>query len=51
MTVYAENLSARLLESREIEFYDEETVIFTMASPYMYDAAGELSEDISVEMR
>ena len=51
VTLYTENLSARLLENREIEFYnDGEEVIFTMTSPYMYDSAGELSEDIAVEM-
>ena len=51
VTVYAENLSARLLENREIELYnDSDEVIFTMTSPYMYDNAGELSEDITVEM-
>ena len=51
VTVYTENLSARLLENREIQFYNSsEEVIFTMASPYMYDSAGELSEDIAVEM-
>lgn len=51
VTVYTENLSARLLENREIEFYnDSDEVIFTMTSPYMYDNAGELSEDITVEM-
>ena len=51
VTLYTENLSARLLENREIEFYnDSEEVIFTMTSPYMYDSAGELSEDIAVEM-
>lgn len=51
VTVYTENLSARLLESREIEFYnDSDEVIFTMTSPYMYDSAGELSEDIAVKM-
>lgn len=50
-TVYAENPSARLLENREIEFYnDSDDVIFTMTSPYMYDSVGELSEDIIVEM-
>lgn len=51
VTVYTENLSARLLENREIEFYNDcDEVIFTMTSPYMYDSAGELSEDIAVEM-
>lgn len=51
VTVYTENLSARLLENREIEFYnDSDKVIFTMTSPYMYDSAGELSEDIAVTM-
>ena len=51
VTVYTENLSARLLENREIELYnDSGDVIFTMTSPYMYDSAGELSEEITVEM-
>ena len=51
VTVYTENLSARLLENQEIEFYnDSDEVIFTMTSPYMYDSVGELSEDIAVEM-
>ena len=51
VTVYAENLSARLLENREIEFYnDSGEVVFTMTSPYMYDSVGELSENITVEM-
>ena len=49
--MYTENLSARLLESREIQFYNSsDEVIFTMTSPYMYDSAGELSEDIDVEL-
>lgn len=51
VTVYTENLCARLLENREIEFYNSsDEAIFTMTSPYMYDNAGELSEDITVEM-
>ena len=51
VTVYTENLFARLLENREIEFYnDSDEVIFTMTSPYMYDSVGELSEDITVEI-
>lgn len=51
ITVYTENLSARLLENREIQFYNSsDEVIFTMTSPYMYDSAGELSEEIAVEM-
>ena len=51
VTVHTENLSARLLENREIEFYnDSGEVVFTMTSPYMYDRTGELSENITVEM-
>lgn len=51
VTVHAENLSARLLENREIEFYNNsDEAIFTMTSPYMYDSTGELSENIAVEM-
>lgn len=45
-----ENLSARLLGNREIEFYNENEVVFTMTSPYMYDSAGELTENIAVEL-
>ena len=49
VTVYVENLTARLLENREIEFVNADNeVIFTMTSPYMYDSAGELSEEIEV---
>lgn len=51
VTVYTENLSAQLLENRRIEFYDSsDEVVFTMSSPYMYDSAAELSENITVEM-
>ena len=51
VTVYTENITARLLENREIEFVNADgEVIFTMTSPYMYDSAGELSEDIEVEL-
>ena len=51
VTVYTENLTPRLLENRRIQFCNSSNeVIFTMASPYMYDSAGELSEDIAVEM-
>lgn len=51
VTVNTSNLSARLLDNREVEFYtaDGETV-FTMWAPYMYDSASELSEDIAVEL-
>lgn len=52
VTVYTENLSVRLLENREIEYYNSNNeVIFTMTSPYMYDSAGELSEEIAVTLR
>lgn len=51
VTLFSENLSARLLENKEIEFYnDNNDVVFTMTSPYMYDSVGELSENIQVEM-
>ena len=51
VTVYTENITARLLENREIEFVNADgEVIFTMTSPYMYDSAGELSEEIAVEL-
>ena len=51
VTLTTENLSARLLENREIELYNDlDDVVFTMTSPYMYDGAGELSENIQVEM-
>lgn len=51
VTVFSENLSARLLENKEIEFYNNSNeVIFTLTSPYMYDSAGELTEDITVEL-
>ncbi|MBQ3215796.1 MAG: DNRLRE domain-containing protein, partial [Oscillospiraceae bacterium] len=51
VTVYTENLTPRLLENRRIQFSNSQgEVIFTMASPYMYDSAGELSEDVAVEM-
>jgi len=51
VTVYTENLTPRLLENQRIQFSNSQgEVIFTMASPYMYDAAGELSEDVAVEM-
>jgi hypothetical protein len=50
VTVCLENLSAHLLENREIEFYNDNAVVFTMTSPYMYDSAGELTENIAVEL-
>lgn len=50
-TFQTENLSARMLETREIEFFDADgETVFTMRAPYMYDAAGELSEDIAVAL-
>ncbi len=49
--IIAQNISARLLDNREIEFFNEDgEVVFSMWSQYMYDAAGELSEDIAVKM-
>lgn len=52
INLYTENLSARLLENREIEFVNEDgEVIFTMWAPYMYDSATALSEDIIVELK
>jgi hypothetical protein len=51
VTVYTENITARLLENRAIEFVNADgEVIFTMTSPYMYDSSGELSEEIEVEL-
>ena len=51
VNVYTQNLSARLLENKEIEFFDKDNVvIFTMWAPYMYDSAEELSEDIDVAL-
>ncbi|MBQ5712225.1 MAG: DNRLRE domain-containing protein, partial [Oscillospiraceae bacterium] len=51
ITVYVDGLSARLLKDRRVEFVDQDgDVIFMMTSPYMYDSAGELSENISVEL-
>lgn len=51
VTLYTENLSARLLENNEIEFYNTNgKVIFTMWAPYMYDSAGALSEDITLQL-
>ena len=51
VNLYTENLSARLLENREIEFFNKDgEVIFTMWAPYMYDSDTALSEDISVEL-
>lgn len=51
VTVFTDGLSARLLDNREIEFFDSNnTVIFTMWAPYMYDSSSELSENISVAL-
>ncbi len=51
MNIQTVGLSARLLSSREIEFYNaDDEVIFTMWAPYMYDSAGELSQNITVEL-
>ncbi|MBQ9761745.1 MAG: DNRLRE domain-containing protein [Oscillospiraceae bacterium] len=51
VTIYTEGLSARLLENREIEFYNSsDEVFFTMHAPYMYDSAGEFSQDIPVSL-
>ena len=50
VTVHLEKLSARLRENREIEFYNNNEVVFTLTSPYMYDSAGELTENITVEL-
>lgn len=51
INLYTENLSARLLENNQIELYDADgKVIFTIHSPYMYDSAGELSEDFTLQM-
>ena len=51
MNVYTENLSARVLENRQIEFFDADgSTVFTMWAPYMYDSAGELSENIAVNL-
>lgn len=50
-TVYADGLSARLLENRRVEFFSSDgEVIFTISSPYMYDSNAELSENITVEL-
>ncbi len=51
ITVQVENLTAQLQENREVLFLNrDKEVVFTMTSPYMYDSAGELSEDIAVTM-
>ena len=50
MTV-ATDLDARLLDNRQIEFYHEDEVIFTMWAPYMYDTVGELSKNIAVDLK
>ena len=51
VTVNTSDLSARLLDNREVEFYTEDgEAVFTMWAPYMYDSASELSEDIGVEL-
>lgn len=51
VTIYTEGLSAQLLENRDVTFSsDDDEVIFTMHAPYMYDSAGELSEDITVSL-
>lgn len=51
VTINASNLSARLLDNREVEFYTEDSeTVFTMWAPYMYDSASELSENIAVEL-
>ena len=51
ITIHVENLTAHLQENREILFLNsKKEVVFTMTSPYMYDSAGELSEQIDVEM-
>ena len=52
VTIKTSDLSARLLDNREVEFYTEDgETIFTMWAPYMYDSASELSEDIEVELK
>lgn len=51
VTVNTSGLLARLLDTREVEFYTEDgETVFTMWAPYMYDSASELSEDIAVEL-
>lgn len=51
ITLYTENLSARLLENNQIELYNTDgEVIFTVHSPYMYDSAGSFSEDFTLQM-
>lgn len=51
VTINTTDLSARLLDNREVEFYTEDgETVFSMWSPYMYDSASELSEDIEVEL-
>ena len=51
VTVNTSGLFARLLDTREVEFYTEDGEnVFTMWAPYMYDSASELSEDIAVEL-
>lgn len=51
VTVNTSGLFARLLDTREVEFYTEDGEnVFTMWAPYMYDSASELSEDIDVEL-
>ncbi len=51
LNLYTQNLSARLLESREIEFYNAAgEAIFTMWAPYMYDSDGAVSQNVAVEL-
>lgn len=51
LNVYTQNLSARLLENRRIEFFNSDGIVtFSMWAPYMYDSGAELSEDIDVKL-
>ena len=44
------DLSLSLNDEGDIEAYDEDEIIFTLPSPFMYDAEGARSEDASYEL-
>ena len=44
------SLTSELLEDGSVELKDGETVVFTIAAPYMFDAAGEYSSDVEVAL-
>ncbi len=51
MDITAEGLDAGVNESGEVVFSDGTEVIFTIWTPYMYDSADELSEDIELDLK